>query len=143
MFRENVMLALTLSACLQIAAAAQDAYTPPKYADLTKSGIEVPLKRIISGNEASSNPAVPDRGERIAKMRADLSKLSIERPLKRVITEAAPVTPLKEERISKGRVKPGNVHWHDSMKSACAAASHSGKPVLVFQMMGKLDQEFC
>ena len=86
---------------------------------------------------------------------ADLSKMGIERPLKRIISDSGLTTngdakpqtvvapTLKEERTSHGRVKPGSVKWHDSLKSACAAAHHSGKPVLVFQMMGRLDQEFC
>jgi len=41
------------------------------------------------------------------------------------------------------KVQPGKVHWHASFESACKAAKKSGKPVLLFQMMGKLDDQFC
>jgi hypothetical protein len=41
------------------------------------------------------------------------------------------------------KVEPGAVKWHDSLAAACAAAKKSGKPVLLFQMLGRLDQRFC
>jgi hypothetical protein len=40
-------------------------------------------------------------------------------------------------------VEPGLVPWHADFAAACAAAKSSGKPVLLFQMMGRLDQQFC
>jgi hypothetical protein len=40
-------------------------------------------------------------------------------------------------------VAPGKVKWHPDFETACQAAKKSGKPVLLFQMLGKLDQEFC
>lgn len=48
-------------------------------------------------------------------------------------TEVAPVT----------TVAAGEVHWHASLDEAVAAARKSGKPVLHFQLLGRLDQEFC
>ena len=39
-------------------------------------------------------------------------------------------------------VEPGKVKWHKSLADAQAAAEKSGKPVLLFQMMGRLDQQF-
>jgi hypothetical protein len=41
------------------------------------------------------------------------------------------------------RTRPGLVRWHEDFAAACAAARRSGKPVLLFQMMGRLDQKFC
>ena len=41
------------------------------------------------------------------------------------------------------KVRPGLVRWHTDFTAACAAAKDWGKPVLLFQMMGKLDQRFC
>jgi hypothetical protein len=41
------------------------------------------------------------------------------------------------------KVFAGNVHWHTSFESAREAAAKSGKLVLLFQMMGKLDDQFC
>ena len=41
------------------------------------------------------------------------------------------------------RVRPGFVSWRRDFDAACAASRTSGKPVLHFQMMGKLDERFC
>jgi hypothetical protein len=35
------------------------------------------------------------------------------------------------------------VNWHADFASACAAGRSSGKPVFLFQMLGRLDQKFC
>ncbi len=41
------------------------------------------------------------------------------------------------------KVKPGDVVWHPSFVAAREASQQSGKPVLLFQLMGKLDDQFC
>jgi hypothetical protein len=41
------------------------------------------------------------------------------------------------------KVQPGLVSWHPTIAEACAAAKRTGKPVLLFQLMGKLDERFC
>jgi hypothetical protein len=38
---------------------------------------------------------------------------------------------------------PGLVRWHPTFDAACEAARESGKPVLLFHLMGRLDQQFC
>ncbi len=40
------------------------------------------------------------------------------------------------------RVEPGKVNWHKDVAAAMAAAKTSGKPVLVFHLLGQLDQRF-
>lgn len=40
-------------------------------------------------------------------------------------------------------VAPGLVRWHADFAAACAAARTSGRPVLLFQLLGRLDDEFC
>lgn len=40
-------------------------------------------------------------------------------------------------------IEPGKVRWHSSVEAALAVARRSGKPVLVFHMMGRLDKQFC
>jgi len=40
-------------------------------------------------------------------------------------------------------VAPGLVHWHADRAAALAAAKESGRPVLIFQMLGRLDERFC
>lgn len=46
-------------------------------------------------------------------------------------------------REDNPRVQPGLVNWHGSVADARAAAARSGRPVLVFHMMGRLDRQFC
>jgi hypothetical protein len=41
------------------------------------------------------------------------------------------------------RVEPGLVRWHPGFEAACRAAAASGKPVLLFDMLGRLDREHC
>jgi hypothetical protein len=35
------------------------------------------------------------------------------------------------------------VVWHPSFDAALAASKDSGKPVLLFHLMGQLDKQFC
>ncbi len=35
------------------------------------------------------------------------------------------------------------VRWHASPEEAVAAARRSGRPVMVFDLLGRLDEEFC
>jgi hypothetical protein len=82
-------------------------------------------------------------------------KSTIEPPLERVLHRSAPMSwsqpfvparPVKAsiaEVINTGRVRPGLVSWRPDFAAACRASAESGKPVLLFQMMGKLDKEFC
>lgn len=67
----------------------------------------------------------------------------------------APIKPSSESTAScnrqtsdttdKGtqRVQTGLVAWHTSFSEACKKSKLSGKPVLLFEMLGKLDDEFC
>jgi hypothetical protein len=45
--------------------------------------------------------------------------------------------------IANKNVPPGLVTWRKDFATACSLSQRSGKPVLLFQMMGKLDDEFC
>ena len=51
--------------------------------------------------------------------------------------------PLPEANQVRQRVSPGNVRWHGDVAAACAASELSRKPVLLFQMMGRLDERLC
>ena len=64
----------------------------------------------------------------------DKKKQDIEGPAKNVVKATAEVNP---------KVQPGKDNWHASFANACEAAKKSGKPVFLFQMMGKLDDQFC
>ena len=59
-------------------------------------------------------------------------------------TPTAPATPAAPAAPQPNpRVRPGRVTWHADFAAACAASRTSGKPVLLFQMMGRLDQKLC
>jgi hypothetical protein len=70
------------------------------------------------------------------------TKAVVELRTKAVVANAAPTAPAKAD-IDNPTVAPGLVKWHPSFAGACAAAKKSGKPVLVFHMMGQLDKQFC
>ena len=64
----------------------------------------------------------------------------IERPATEVLEKhSGPIA----NGTSNPTVAPGLVRWHPSFAAACKAAEQSGKSVLLFQLLGRLDQEFC
>lgn len=67
----------------------------------------------------------------------------IDSPPKQFLAQSAPdqISPASE--FINPKVEPGKVRWHKTFADARAAAKTSGKPVLLFQMMGKLDDRFC
>lgn len=71
----------------------------------------------------------------------DVRKRVAEGPTKQLI--AAQTAPAASAGFTNPRVQPGRVQWHASFAAACQAARKSGKPVLLFQMLGKLDDQFC
>jgi hypothetical protein len=72
--------------------------------------------------------------------RADVSKyLVVEPPAEKVVAALSATAPATDNP----KVQPGLVRWHATFADACGAAGRSGKPVLLFQMMGKLDDQFC
>lgn len=58
-----------------------------------------------------------------------------------------PATPERADATAKEdanpRAAPGLVRWHESVDAARTAAAASSKPVLVFQLLGRLDDELC
>ena len=66
---------------------------------------------------------------------AGSSELAVAEPPDQVVDS-------KRERGGR-RVKPGLVHWHADFAAAKRAAAKSGRPVLLFQLLGRLDEEFC
>lgn len=79
----------------------------------------------------------------------DLTKAAIEAPSKNLVNRGGSRT--SADGAAGGRigapaspkVEPGKVHWHRDFAAACAAAGKSRRPVLLFQLMGKLDDRFC
>ena len=58
---------------------------------------------------------------------------------------ASEIYPPKDARQvpTEEHVEAGLVSWHADRAAAMEAAKVSGKPVLIFQMLGRLDEEFC
>lgn len=135
-------------------------------ADFSKSGIESPVERLISPSQdlLNSGSSVPESVTPVAKYPARvLNYSSLNRSDNAEIwnsamtgfsrrkrsSSSAPVSPEVLQRATGGdtragvKVAPGKVAWQPDFRTACLRASASGKPVLLFQMMGKLDDEFC
>lgn len=91
----------------------------------------------LLGQQQQPDPKLPNPNP----PRLDVGKGTIERPTKNLLAS------LDYKPAGKGfvnpKVAPGLIRWHPSFEAACAAAKKSGKPVLLFQLMGQLDQEFC
>ncbi len=111
---------LAASACLAVTALADPA---------------IPQERINRPN----GPPIPVAAK--AFFRPDITKGRIELPVKRVL--AARSGPAAKDGFVNPKVEPGKVTWHADFAAACAAAQRSKKPVLLFQMMGRLDNQFC
>jgi hypothetical protein len=69
---------------------------------------------------------------------SSFSKRAVELPLEDALDASAAPAPTAD-----GKVAPGLVRWHADFAAACAAARASGKPVLLFQLLGRLDDELC
>ena len=85
------------------------------------------LVPLVFADESSA----PDRGKRV-----------LEAPLERVIRTGERDTGLRGSGENP-RVTPGLLDWHADLTAARSAARESGRPVLLFQLLGRLDEEFC
>lgn len=111
-------LAASLIALLAGGMRQASAQSPADLPDLRKSAIESPVERLISGERSGPTvrlPAAAGNGQ----------------------------PAVRPARFKNPAVPAGLVAWHKDVKAASAAAQKSGKPVLLFQMLGNLDDEFC
>jgi hypothetical protein len=75
--------------------------------------------------------------------RADRTKMvRIEKPTRLIVARNSAALPAAADP-SNPKVEPGLVKWHPTLAAACEVSRQSGKPVLLLQMMGKLDDKFC
>ena len=74
---------------------------------------------------------------------ADVAKLKVIEASTKQLVEKAGRESIHESDFVNPKVTAGKVRWHSSYEAARKAAEKSGKPVLLFQMMGKLDDQFC
>ncbi|HEY9681627.1 MAG TPA: hypothetical protein V6C86_08595 [Oculatellaceae cyanobacterium] len=102
--------------------------TPAK-ADLGKGVIEAPTKRITS----SQLSGIVKDGNSMHDVLSSPAGIAAGGNAKSESVVGSPSL----------RVAPGKVRWHATLSEAMVASKLSGKPVLLFQMMGKLDDAFC
>lgn len=50
---------------------------------------------------------------------------------------------MKESDEASEYCAPGLVKWHKDLQSACDSSARTARPVLLFAMLGNLDEEFC
>ena len=75
-------------------------------------------------------------------MVSDRSKAVLELDLKNAIKRSYGLGP-GELPALPAAYRAGHVAWHPSYDDALAAAEQSGKPVLLFQLLGRLDEALC
>jgi hypothetical protein len=76
-------------------------------------------------------------------MRKNIIEGPVKRLLKTTVNDSVNAEPSAQLPVSNRKVAPGLVKWHPDFATACSQSKLSGKPVLLFQMMGQLDDEFC
>ncbi len=72
----------------------------------------------------------------------DVRKSVVESPIKDALQPPAIPAPPTLKKLDPEKVAPGKVTWHPDIATANSAAEKSGKPVLLFQLLGDLDQRF-
>ena len=101
--------------------------------------VEKPTTQLVAGSAPVAAPPIT------TTKAADYSKtLRIEPAVSGLVAGTAPATvPASPSSPDNPTVEPGKVKWHRTLADAQAAAEKSGKPVLLFHMMGQLDRQFC
>jgi hypothetical protein len=98
--------------------------------------VELGPKNLLANTGTVPTPPAPPA-------KADVGKRVVEQPAETLVKSAASVTPPPAAPFANPKVAPGLVRWHPDLAAARAAAARSGKPVLLFHLMGKLDDRFC
>jgi hypothetical protein len=100
-------------------------------------------KAVNRAQTASPMPAIANGVDKKPTV-ADFSKtVRIEPPTLDVVKNKSATPTLTSQEFINPHVQPGLVRWHATFAEACQAAKKSHKPVLLFHMMGKLDDLFC
>lgn len=116
---------------------------PRGEADVTKRRvIERPTEAVVAALAPPTAPGRdPEAGDRTKVVLIEPAAEAIVRgsqPLDRAALQEPTVVP----EADNPAVKPGKVNWHEDVAAAIAAAKISRKPVLVFHLLGELDQRF-
>ena len=86
--------------------------------------------RFLSGQERPASSPPPARA-------------LIESPLRSVVRDRSGALPGVPVGFVNPKVAPGLIRWHTDFTAACEASRKSGKPVLLFHLLGRLDERFC
>jgi hypothetical protein len=125
--------------------------------DMSKGRIEMPLKGLFldrfKAPVSKLEPAVTAKSVSTPAKEVSSPAKEVSSPAKDVSSPAKEVSsPAKDVparahkpalKPQQEKVAPGKVHWHRAIQTAMDASKQSGKPVLLFQMMGHLDDRFC
>lgn len=111
--------------------------------DMSKGRIEMPVKGLFldrfKAPVSKLEPAVTAKSVSTPAKEVSSSAKDVSSPAKDVPARAhKPALKPQQEKVA-----PGKVHWHRAIQTAMDASKQSGKPVLLFQMMGHLDDRFC
>lgn len=104
--------------------------------DVSKMFVEAPLESLI---KETTTPLVPPLTASNDKPRFASDFLSQNHPLKSSVGQGHETDSPKASSTNP-KCQPGLVKWHSNFESALTASATSGKPVLLFQLLGKLDQ---
>jgi hypothetical protein len=96
----------------------------------------IPVRRVVAPNIPQSSNAFTNGASGSSGMRNTATT-----PFANTASTKSGST--NSDPIANKNVPPGLVAWRKDFATACSLSQHSGKPVLLFQMMGKLDDEFC
>lgn len=110
--------------------------------DMSKGRVEMPVKSLLFDKfkqpaEASKARSVVAPGSVVVPV-PPAAELHLKAPAKTVGSSQKPSLKNRNEKV-----EPGKVRWHKMIQTAMDASKQSGKPVLLFQMMGHLDDRFC
>ncbi len=122
----------------------------PAHFDVGKSSVEAPLEKVI-GNADSGKPDEGTPGINLEILTTapknparslDVSKKFIETSPKELLEPTAVHHESSLPISDDPQCKPGLVTWHANLQEAKTASRRSGKPILLFQLLGKLDETF-
>jgi hypothetical protein len=117
---------------------------------MTKTRIESGVERLLK--DRSTEPSPASESARTTQPPLDVSKFRIESGVERLVgeqskgTNPTPSVASTDPSATSGpepeKVEPGKVRWHDNLGAAMRASADSNKPVLLFQLLGQLDERF-
>lgn len=136
-----------LAVVVAATAVGQDTAERPHEVDVTKRRVvERPTEELVRELSPSEVQAAAPQQEAKPAPADRTKRMEVERAAEAIVRETQPAGAADESTAGKAddnpRVEPGKVRWRDDVAAAITAAKESGKPVLVFHLLGQLDQRF-